>query len=171
MLNISHNLLNTVLKVKNKMIVRVQNGSKCNCYSPSGLRVWLGAVAATIQHQVRTVPYITNIGKGQNSKYSLYWMLTAFESSWRQIVSWIIISWGSSVHGLPNTNNFSWKKKRRRRRKRKKRREKKRKLASTYREFLVPSTLQVPHLTDKLKLTHSLPQPLFFRWVTEIYLS
>lgn len=72
-LNISCNLWNTVLKVKKRMVVWVQNDCMYLDCPPSWLCAWLGAV--TCCHypasQMSVVSCISSHEEDQNSQYSL----------------------------------------------------------------------------------------------------
>ena len=71
-LDISHNLLDTVLKVKIRMVVLVQNVCRYNGYLPSGSSGLLGV--ETCRHSLPSwesmALHISSSGKDQNSKYS-----------------------------------------------------------------------------------------------------
>ena len=82
LLNISGSFLNTVVKVKTRMVLWLQKS--CKCFPPLAAwsRCWLGTVA----HHHRSMSeslrqQITSLAKGQNSKYSSYWMCTALSYS------------------------------------------------------------------------------------------
>ena len=103
-LNTSRNLLNTVLKVKIRMAVWVQNSSKYTCALPLWPCGWPGPAAAAAQHH-KTVLYCISPAWGniklQNSKYDFYWMCIAFTPLWSwNTVSWTIISERPSVFSL-----------------------------------------------------------------------
>ena len=80
MLNISCNLLNTVLTVKAEMVVWVQSRRKCISCLPSWLHVWLGAV--TCCHcpasQEKIVPHMASLGKDPNSKFEVLLLLNLY---------------------------------------------------------------------------------------------
>lgn len=75
-LNISCNLLNTVLKVTNRMIGSVSVVYPCE--------LWLTGLTATVQHHERVSDH-RSLGwekiKIQNLKYSFYWIHIAFTPS------------------------------------------------------------------------------------------
>ena len=58
MLTFSSHVLNTVLKVKNRMVVWVQNGCKCLDWLLSWSLGWLGNVTAIAQYHERLLDYI-----------------------------------------------------------------------------------------------------------------
>ena len=75
MLAISCNLLNTVLKVKNRMAAWVENGCKCIGCLSSGSPDWPGAAALCPAWQHKRVSEKIKI---QNSKYNFYWLHSIF---------------------------------------------------------------------------------------------
>ena len=90
MLNISCNLLNTVLNVKNRMVV-------CWLFTLMIARLTVNwGLTASVQHHERVIVWhIASPGKDQNSKYGFYWMCIPFAPLWSwRIVSQTIISWG-----------------------------------------------------------------------------
>ena len=93
MLNIARHLLNTVLKVKDRMVVWAQNG--CKCISWCG---WLGAEAVCLcsASQESTVPNQGTI-KIKNSKYSFHWMHITHTPLW----SWKIFNRTTVSQGPP----------------------------------------------------------------------
>ena len=85
-LTISCNWLNTVLKVRNGLVVRVQDGL---------------SVSVVHQHYGKGLYCISPARekiKIQHSKYRLYWKCITFAPLWsRKIVRWIIVSQGWPV--------------------------------------------------------------------------
>ena len=71
MLNISNNLLNTVLKVKKRIVIWVQNGCKCVDCLPSWSSGWPGAAAHYTASQQGSywIPLATEKIKIPNSKF------------------------------------------------------------------------------------------------------
>lgn len=66
MLNVSYNLLNCILKVKNRMVEWVPDGPKCMDRLPSWSHGWLEAETSG----ERIIPHLSSPGiKNQNSKY------------------------------------------------------------------------------------------------------
>ena len=79
MLTIQSSLLNTVLKVKNRKAVWVQNGCKHISCLPSGSRARLGAMVAALPSITRGyVPPVTSPGKEQNSKFEVQFLLNTY---------------------------------------------------------------------------------------------
>ena len=96
MLNSSYHLLNTVLKVKSKIIEWVQNG----CKWISCLTLWsrgcLGAEASGESIVPRTISPVKDRNSG--SKYSFYWMLINLCHHKIKIsLSRTVLNWGLSV--------------------------------------------------------------------------
>ena len=96
-LNASCNLLNTVLKVKNRVIVWVGNGCKYIGCLPS--KSWCSLVAMVLLLLPSIVRgYCTILSawekiKIQNLKYIYYWLSIAFTSSWNhKVVIWTILN-------------------------------------------------------------------------------
>ena len=79
-LNISCNLLKTVLKVKNRMAVRAQDGCECIGCLPWWSPGWLGAGAPCLcpASQQRITPHCTSPGKHQNSKGEVCFLLNVY---------------------------------------------------------------------------------------------
>ena len=78
MLNSSWNLLNTILKVKNRRFVWVQSDCKCSGCLPSWSRGWLGAMAHCCCHPgswESFVLHVASLGKDQNLKFEACFLL------------------------------------------------------------------------------------------------
>ena len=84
----------TVLKVKNRMVVsvvypcrdHVADRGLCSQLLPSITRVWYHILLAWEKIKMPTL------------KYSFFWMPVVFTASWCQkIISWTILNWGPSV--------------------------------------------------------------------------
>ena len=87
MLKISCNRLNITLKVKNRVVVWVQNGCKWIGCLPFWSRSWLGAPAHCCcpTPEERIVPYNTSLEKKikiKNLKCSFYQVYITFALSW-----------------------------------------------------------------------------------------
>ena len=99
MLNISCNLLISVLKVKNWMSIHVENSWKVTSSLLSWLQSWLGAaVAATAQHH-KGVSYRVSLAreKEEKSKFwstvSTEWVSLSSHCKVETLWSWTIQSW------------------------------------------------------------------------------
>ena len=96
-LSISCNLLNTVLKVRNRMVVRV------SVVNPrDGVANWELWLAPAVQHHKRILYYMSLVWGGkiqiQESKCGFYQILAAFTPSQSQkTISCSIVSQGPSV--------------------------------------------------------------------------
>ena len=80
-LTISCNLLNTVLKVKNRIVLWIQNGCKWVSSLPSwwhGSSWWELWFAATIQHHKRVLYSILLAEENQNAKFEGWFLLNAY---------------------------------------------------------------------------------------------
>lgn len=77
MLNISYNLLNTVLKVKNRVVIWVHVvASILVVYSPDHMVHWEQWLTATAPASLESIlPYITTPGKDQNAKLQVWFSL------------------------------------------------------------------------------------------------
>ena len=74
MLNTSGNLLKTVLKVKNRRVVWVQNGNK-RIVSDWELLCLTGC---RLLPSIKRVSYITSLGKDQNPKFEVQLLSNAY---------------------------------------------------------------------------------------------
>lgn len=107
---ISYGILNTVLRVENRMAGWVQNGCKCIGSLPLWLCYWLGAVALhRCPASCKSVIPHTTILEDQNSKYSSYWMhrlLLHHHKSWK-IQSQTVIIWEQFASGVEGSKASS----------------------------------------------------------------
>ena len=113
---ISHDLLTTVLRAKNRMAAWVQNGCQCLSCLSSQVCDWQGdGAAATAQHHKSIVSHIASLGKDQNSKSVVQFLLTVYHFciiKSKKIISRAIISQGPSVYFRwyfsVSKSNFYW---------------------------------------------------------------
>lgn len=81
MLTILCSFLNDALKVKTKMVAWVQNDYKCFGYLSSWSCGWPGAACCCPELGWNIVLHITISGKDQNSKFLVWFLLSAFSPS------------------------------------------------------------------------------------------
>ena len=129
-LNTSCNLLYTILKVKNKMVVWIQNGCKCIMCLPSRLYGWIGAVAYWYLALWESIELRNaSLGKYKSSKCEVWFLLNEYcfctvinlknhKSETLCVLSCFSRVWlwdpvdgsppGSSVHGILQARTLEW---------------------------------------------------------------